>query len=149
MDTVRRTFDTGCRAIRPECFAYKEVHINTMDIARKLVELCRQGKNEEALDTLYADDAVSVEAMAMPDAPPEVKGLSAIKAKGEWWMNNHEIHSSSVTGPWPHGDRFIVGFQFDVTNKPSGRRIKMEEAGLYHVRNGKIIREEFFYDVEM
>ena len=76
--------------------------MTTMDIARKLVELCRQGRNEEALDTLYADDAVSVEAMAMSDAPPEVKGLAAIKAKGEWWMNNHEIHSSSVTGPWPH-----------------------------------------------
>ena len=121
--------------------------MTTMDIARKLVELCRQGRNEEALDTLYADDAVSVEAMAMSDAPPEVKGLAAIKAKGEWWMNNHEIHSSSITGPWPHGDRFIVGFQFDVTNKPSGRRIKLEEAGLYHVRNGKIVREEFFYDM--
>ena len=121
--------------------------MTTMDIARKLVELCRQGRNEEALDTLYADDAVSVEGMAMSDAPQEVKGIAAIKAKGEWWMDNHEIHSSSVTGPWPHGDRFIVGFQFDVTNKPSGRRIKMDEAGLYHVKNGKIIREEFFYDM--
>jgi ketosteroid isomerase-like protein len=63
-------------------------------------------------------------------------------------MDNHEIHSSSITGPWPHGERFIVGFQFDVTHKPSGRRIKMDEAGLYHVRNGKIVREEFFYDME-
>jgi ketosteroid isomerase-like protein len=118
-----------------------------MDIARKLVELCRQEKNEEALDTLYADDAVSVEAVAMPDAPQEARSLKAIKAKGEWWINNHEIHSASVTGPWPHGDRFIVGFQLDVTHKPSGRRMKMEEAGLYHVRNGKIVREEFFYDM--
>jgi ketosteroid isomerase-like protein len=147
VDILRRTFDTLLPCYPFGMLACKEVDMTTMDIARKLVELCRQGKNEEALDTLYADDAVSVEAMAMPDAPPEVKGLAAIKAKGEWWMNNHEIHSSSVTGPWPHGDRFIVGFQFDVTNKPSGRRIKMEEAGLYHVRDGKIVREEFFYDM--
>jgi ketosteroid isomerase-like protein len=148
VDILCRTFDTLLPRNRSECFAREEeAHMTTMDIARKLVDLCRQGKNEEALDTLYADDAVSVEAMSMPDAPPEVKGLAAIKAKGEWWMKNHEIHSSSVTGPWPHGDRFIVGFQFDVTHKPSGQRIKMEEAGLYHVRNGKIIREEFFYDM--
>ncbi len=122
--------------------------MTTMEIARKLVDLCRQERSEEALDTLYAEDAVSVEAMSMPDGSQEVTGIAAIKAKGQWWMDNHEIHSSSITGPWPHGERFIVGFQFDVTHKPSGRRIKMDEAGLYHVRNGKIVREEFFYDME-
>lgn len=68
-----------------------------------------------------------------------------IRAKGEWWSDKHEIHSFHVAGPWPHGDRFIVGFQFDVTNKPSGRRMKMEEMGLYTVANGKIVREEYFY----
>lgn len=119
--------------------------MNTMEIANRLVELCKQGKNDEALSSLYANDAVSVEAMAMPGIQQESKGLAAIKAKGEWWVTNHEIHSASVTGPWPHGDRFIVGFQYDVTNKPSGTRMKMDEAGLYTIRNGKIVREEFFY----
>ena len=52
-------------------------------------------------------------------------------------------------GPLAHGDRFVVGFQYDVTNKPSGKRMKMDEVGLYTVRNGKIVREEFFYDAEM
>ena len=121
--------------------------MSTLDIANKLVDLCRQGKNEEALSTLYAGDAVSVEAVAMPGAPQEAKGLAAIRAKGEWWFTNHEIHSASVTGPWPHGNRFIVGFQYDVTNKPSGRRMKMDEVGLYTIENGKIVREEFFYVV--
>jgi hypothetical protein len=58
----------------------------------------------------------------------------------------HEVHSANVTGPWPHGDRFIVGFQYDVTNKPSGKRMKLDEVGLYTVSKGKIVREEFFYD---
>ncbi|MFI5445597.1 SnoaL-like domain-containing protein [Polaromonas sp. UC242_47] len=123
--------------------------MTTMEIAKKLVELCKQGKNAEALDTLFADEVVSVEAVAMPGAQQEVKGLAAVRAKGEWWVNNHEVHSASVTGPWPHGDRFIVGFEFDVTNKPSGKRMQMAEAALYTVRNGKIIREEFFYDAGM
>lgn len=120
--------------------------MTTMEIAKRLVELCQQGKNMEALETLFADDMVSVEAVAMPEMPQEARGLAAVKGKGEWWVANHEIHSASVTGPWPHGDRFIVGFQYDVTHKPSGNRIKMEEAALYTVRNGKIVREEFFYD---
>ena len=123
--------------------------MNTMEIARKLVELCRQGKNMEALETLYANDAVSVEPVAMPEMQQEAKGLAAIKGKGEWWVTNHEVHSAAVTGPWPHGDRFVVGFQYDVTNKPSGKRMQMEEAGLYTVRNGKIVRDEFFYDAGM
>lgn len=120
--------------------------MDTQAIANKLVELCQQGKNDEALSSLYANDAVSVEALAMPGMPDrEIKGLAGIKAKGEWWINNHEVHSAKVTGPWPHGERFIVGFAYDVTNKPSGQRMQMEEAALYTVKNGKIVREEFFY----
>ena len=121
--------------------------MSTMEIARKLVELCKQGKNQEALDTLFATDAVSLEAGAPPGMQREAKGLAAIKAKGEWWLANHEVHSASMTGPWPHDDRFIVGFQYDITNKPSGNRMKMNEVGLFTVKNGKIVREEFFYDM--
>ena len=123
--------------------------MNTIEIAKKLAELCKQGRNMEALDILFADDVVSVEAVAMPGTQQEIKGLAAVKGKHEWWLANHEIHSASVTGPWPHGDRFVVGFQYDVTNKPSGKRMKMDEVGPYTVRNGKIVREEFFYDAEM
>ena len=118
--------------------------MNTTEIADKVVELCRQGKNDEAL-AMYASDAVSVEAMAPPGGDRESKGLDAIKAKGEWWVDNHEVHSMSVTGPWPHDDRFIVGFQFDVTVKPTGQRMKMDETALYTIKDGKIVREEFFY----
>lgn len=118
--------------------------MSTLEIANKLVELCRQGKNNEA-KALYAADAVSVEAFAPPGAQQEARGLAAIQAKGEWWRANHEIHSASVTGPWPHGNRFIVGYQFDVTNRPSSQRMKLDEVGLYTIENGKIVREEFFY----
>ncbi len=118
--------------------------MNTIEIATKLVELCRQGNDTEA-KALYASDAVSVEPFAPPGMEREVKGLSAIRAKSEWWYANHEIHSASVSGPWPHGNRFIIGFQIDVTNKPSGQRMKLDEVGLYTIENGKIAREEFFY----
>lgn len=119
--------------------------MNTMEIANKLVELCRQGKNDDAVTTLFSPDAVSVEAFAPPGSQQEMKGIPAILGKGVWWRDNHEIHSATVTGPWPHGNRFIVGFQHDVTHKPSGRRMKMDEMGLYTIENGNIVREEFFY----
>ncbi len=119
--------------------------MNTMEIANRLIELCRQGQNAQAVKTLFADTAVSVEAFAPPGMPLETKGLLGILGKGEWWVANHEIHAANITGPWPHGDRFVVGFQYEVTNKPSGQRMKMDEVGLYTVENGKIVREEFFY----
>ena len=119
--------------------------MTTVDIANKLVELCRQGKNSEA-KALYADDAVSVEAFVPAGMDRVARGLAAIRAKGEWWSANHEIHSSVVAGPWPLDDKFIVGFKFEVTNKPSGQRMAMEEMGLFTVQDGKIVREEYFYN---
>lgn len=122
--------------------------MTTMEIAKKMVELNRQGKGEEALKTLFADDMVSVEASAMPGMGREAKGKAAVLKKGEWWVANHDVHAFKVSGPWPHDDRFIVHYDIDVTHKPSGRRIQMQEAALYTVRNGKIVREEFFYPAE-
>src|SRR5262245_58874013 len=122
----------------------------TQEIGRKLVALCSQHKNIEALDTLFAKDAVSVEAMSGPDMPATMTGLDALKGKNEWWVNNHEIHSSSVKGPFPNGDRFAVIFNYDVTPKDGpmkGKRNQMEEVGLYTIKDGKIVREEFFYSM--
>jgi len=81
----------------------------------------------------------------MPGSPAEVRGLKAVMEKGKQWMDNHEVHGAKVEGPWPNGDRFVVRFSYDVTNKPSGKRFQMEEAALFTVDNGKIVREEFFY----
>lgn len=119
--------------------------MNTLEIARQLVDLCRQGRNDEAVNTLFADNAVSVEAVAMPGGSAEASGIAAIRGKGEWWRANHEIHSATVTGPWPHGNRFVVGFQYDVTIKLTGQRMQMDEVGLFTIEGGKIVREEFFY----
>ena len=115
------------------------------EIATRYVALCKQGQFHACLDELFAEDAVSVEASSPPGVDPVATGLAAIKAKGEWWANNHEVHSGEVSGPYPNGDRFAVRFAFDITHKPSGQRIKMDEIGLFTVENGKIVREEFFY----
>lgn len=121
--------------------------MTTLDIGKQLAELCRQGRNLDALNTLFADELVSVEAGAPPGMEREVRGLAAVKAKAGWWLANHEIHSAAVSGPWPHDDRFILGFKYDVTQKPTGQRLQIDEMALYHVANGKIVREEFFYSM--
>ncbi|MEO0830735.1 MAG: nuclear transport factor 2 family protein [Pseudomonadota bacterium] len=117
-----------------------------MEIGQKLVEHCRSGTEAEALATMYHADVVSVEAAAMGEAPREMAGMEAIKGKHAWWSENFEVHDAKVEGPFPHGDdRFAVTFWLDTTNKMSGERSQMSEVAVYHVKEGKIAREEFFY----
>lgn len=122
--------------------------MSTMDVAKQLVALCAEGKNYEAMTSLYSPDIVSVEASAQPGMSPETVGLDGVMAKGQWWMDNHEVHDAKIAGPWPKGDQFVVTFTYDVTFKPASKRFVMEEAALYTVRDGKIVREEFFYAME-
>lgn len=119
--------------------------MNTLEVGKQLVEMCNSGKQEEAMEALYSPDIVSVEAMSMPNMPAEMRGMEAVRAKGKWWSENHTIHSSACKGPFPNGDRFACVFNFDVTNKPSNQRFQMEEVAVYTVKDGKIVREEFFY----
>lgn len=119
--------------------------MNDQEIAKKYLDLVKQGKHEECLASLFAKDAISVEAAAMPGMDRISKGLDAIRAKGKWWTDNHTVHKEEVFGPYPHDNRFAVRFYYDVTNKPSGQRIAMDEVGLFTIENGKIVREEFFY----
>jgi ketosteroid isomerase-like protein len=121
---------------------------STMEIGKKLVELCKQGKTMEAITTLYSPNIVSIEAMSSPAMPARMEGLAAVKGKSEWWEKNHEIHKAEAEGPWPHGDKFIVRFKYEVTAKAgpmAGKRMVMDEAALYTVKDGKISQEEFFY----
>ncbi|QXT39159.1 nuclear transport factor 2 family protein [Gymnodinialimonas ceratoperidinii] len=118
------------------------------DIARALAEGCRAGgaKVRENLDALYADDAVSVEAADMGGQGRETRGKAAIHGKHDWWDSAMEEYGSSVTGPFYHGDdQFSLYFEVDATDKESGRRMQMKEIGVYHVAEGKIVREEFHY----
>jgi hypothetical protein len=118
----------------------------TLEVGKQLVDLCKQGKNEEAMETLYSPDIVSVEAASSPNMPAEARGLKTVRERAKWWMDNHTIHAHTAEGPFPHGDRFIVRFTYDITSKPMGnKRLQLDEMGLYTVKDGKIIREEFFY----
>jgi SnoaL-like domain len=122
----------------------------TLEVGKQLVDLCKQGKFDEAMKKTYGPKIVSIEAFASPDGkmPQRIEGIDAVQKKAEWWGKNHEVHKVEVLGPWPHGDRFIAIFKLDITPKSgpmSGKRFTMEEAALYTVKDGKVVHEEFFY----
>jgi hypothetical protein len=117
--------------------------MNTEQVAQKVVELCRKQAWKEALDTLYAEDIVSVEARGMDGESPEKRGIDQVRGKTEWWVQNMEVHSVKVSGPFVAHDRFVVQYDIDVTEKNSKKRMQLSEVGVYTVKDGKIVREEF------
>lgn len=118
-----------------------------VNLANALFVHCQNNTEDEGLDTLYAPDAVSVEAAAMEEGGGRTaEGVQAIKDKHAWWYGAFEVHSSTVQGPFFHGDdKFGLIFTMDTTMKETGDRMQASELGLYTVKDGKIVREEFFY----
>ncbi len=123
--------------------------MDTKAVGERLVDLVRAGKFMDAVDELYADDVVSKEAMGDEQMPARMEGIEAIREKGRWWLENHEIHAVEAEGPFPNHDRFAVIMGIDVTpttGPAAGKRVRMREVCLYTVRDGKIAEEAFFYD---
>ena len=113
--------------------------MNTKDVAKKVVELVRKQAWYEAL-TLYDDNIVSVE--ADPGAP-ETRGKEGVRGKIDWWVNEMEVHKLEASEPFVGHDRFVVQYDADVSEKKSKQRRQLSEVGVYTVKNGKIVREEF------
>jgi ketosteroid isomerase-like protein len=116
-----------------------------LEIANELVADCREGRERANFDRLYAADAVSVEAADMGGGR-ETQGLAAIHGKHDWWEGAFTLHGLTVEGPFTHGEEsFAVIFGMDTEDKATGERRNDREVGIYHVKDGKIVREEFFY----
>jgi SnoaL-like domain len=117
--------------------------MSTQEVAEKVVELVRQQAWYKALDTLYDKDIVSVEANASEGESAEKRGIDQVRGKIDWWLNAMEVHSFTAKGPFVAHDRFVVQYDADVTEKNSKKRFQLSEVGVYTVKNGKIVREEF------
>src|SRR5213083_833745 len=122
--------------------------MTTKEVAKKVVELVRKRAWYEVLDTLYDDDIVSVEAFSAGGGSPETRGKEGVRGKIDWWVNAMEVHSFKASEPFVAHDRFVVQYDADVTDKKSKERRKLSEVGVYTVKDGKIVREEFLPRVE-
>src|SRR5262245_50519814 len=112
-------------------------------LARQFVELCSQGKNFDVMRTMYDPNIVSVEGDGA-----ETKGQQPVIKKSENWATVNEFHGETVHGPFYNSaspDVFTVFFTLDITRKSTGKRLTLEEVGVYTVKNNLITCEQFFY----
>ncbi|MBZ9656750.1 nuclear transport factor 2 family protein [Phyllobacterium lublinensis] len=117
--------------------------MTTLELAKDFTNILRTGDHEGAAAKYNSDSIASYEAMEGPMAV--CRGKEEVRAKGDWWQANHEVHGASVEGPYVNGEQFVVRFTMDVTPKATGQRITMDEVGIYTVQDGKIVEERFYY----
>jgi hypothetical protein len=115
----------------------------TQEVANRLIELCRTGKIQEAGEELYADDIESIEPSHA--RTPHAKGKKAVGEKGQQFAEMiGERHGGSFSDPVVGGNHFSVSMMLDATMKGMGRQ-KLDEICVYEVKDGKIVREQFYY----
>jgi ketosteroid isomerase-like protein len=122
----------------------QEAVMTTQESADRFYQLAEQGKWNEIQDELYSDEAESIE-------PPHSQGLQsakgreALKKKGENFNEAvEEMHGGYCGKPIVAGNHFSVAMGMDATMKGMGR-VKMDEIAVYEVKDGKIVKEQFFF----
>ena len=119
--------------------------ITTKEVAERLVLLCREGKNVQAIEELYSDNIVSIEPKGSRAEITE--GKAAVLGKTTQWIQMIEqIHNTHISDPIFTGNHFSCLMEMDVTLKDIGR-IPMNEICVFEVREGKIVFEQFFFEV--
>ena len=116
----------------------------TQEVANRMNELFKEFKWEQVQEELFAENAVSIEPPGSPGLQT-AEGLAAIKKKGEDFNNMvEEMHGGWVSEPLVGGKYISFAMAIDATYKGMGRQ-KMEEIAVYEVKDGKIVKEQFFY----
>ena len=121
-----------------------EAVMTTQEVANRFHELAQTNDWDKIQNELFAENAVSIEPPGS-QALQSAEGLPAIKEKGRRFGEMvQEMHGGYTTAPVVGGKFFSVAMGMDVTMKGMSR-MKMDEIAVYEVKDGKIVREQFFY----
>jgi len=121
-----------------------EAVMTTQEVANRMNELFKENKWNEVQEELFSEDCESIEPANSPGLKT-VKGKAAIKKKGEEFNERmEEMHGGWCSEPIVGGNYISFAMGLDATMKGMGR-VKMEEICVYEVKDGKIVKEQFFF----
>ena len=115
--------------------------MSTRERVQELVGYVQAGRIPEAIERFYADGATMQE-NRQPPTVGKAANLArelAFRDSVERW---HEVTARSIA---VDGDQVLIEWVFEYTTR-EGQRIRMEEIAQQTWRDGKIVRERFFYD---
>ena len=111
------------------------------EIGEAVVRMIRSQAGDKAIwDKWWSPRCESVEG---GETKMAWRGRKQIQAKSDWWTSDNEVVGGTVDGPYLGATGFSIRFRMDIRTKSTGKRTSMEEVGVYTVKDGKVIREEF------
>ena len=119
--------------------------MNAQEVASRLVQLCREGKNVEAINELYDDNIVSIEPEGSPMQGKTVGKQAVLESTNRWFDSVEQLHSVDISNPLVSDDFFACTMKIDATYKEHGRNV-MNELCVFEVKDGKIVNDQFFYN---
>ena len=109
-------------------------------LARRIVDVTIADDNEGMM-ALYADGIESSEA----GQPPTV-GIDALRGKLAGWRNMITASQFEPRRVLVDGDTIAIEWVGRVTLAASGRQAELHEIAVHEIRDGKIVREAYFYN---
>lgn len=109
-------------------------------LAQRIIDLTL-ANDDEGTFALYADDVESSEA----SGPPTV-GVDALRGKFAGWREMVSDSSFEPRRVVVDGNVIVIEWLGRVTLRASGRQAELHEVAVHEIRNGKIVREAFFYN---
>jgi len=106
-----------------------------------LNQMVLQGKAMEAFEKYYHEDVE----MQENEQPPTVGKAANQKKEEEFYTNVTDFRSAEVKGMAVNGDISFVIWEYDYTHTEWGER-RYTQVSVQHWKDGKIIKEQFFYD---
>ncbi|CCH00596.1 hypothetical protein FAES_2587 [Fibrella aestuarina BUZ 2] len=120
--------------------------MTTEQVAKRYYELIQQHQYEQIQNELYAPDAVSIEPENASGLPLVVTGIEALRQKeGLFFTQVDELFGSYMSELVVSTFFFSMMTGMDVKMKGKERK-KKEQICVFEVRDGKIVKEQFFYD---
>ncbi|MDI9402985.1 MAG: hypothetical protein QM516_03850 [Limnohabitans sp.] len=111
------------------------------EVGESLVALFNAGKADEAEKTWYHRKIESIEGDGSV-----FEGLKGVAEKSAWWCSENKIVAAKAEGPFACSTGFTVIFTMTI-DRADGTRMEFREAGVYTVEKGRIVREQFMYEV--
>lgn len=113
-------------------------------IAQRLVALLKEKKFLEAQKELYAPEATNIE--PEPVSKRSVAGLEAMLLKEKTFLDNiKKWNNFEVSEPLVSKDYFSLRMITDVVLL-NDKQVLIDEIIVYQVMDGKIVKEQFFYN---
>jgi len=109
-------------------------------LAQRIIDVTLADRDEDIL-ALYAAGIESAEA----GQPPQV-GLEALRAKYAGWRAMTSATAFEPRRVAVDGNVIVIEWLGRITLAASGRQVDMHEVAVHEVKNGKIVREAFYYN---